>query len=204
MFASFFANGKMRATQALVADKPEGPFRVFGKPLTPENWMCLDGTLYMENEKPYLVFCHEWVQTGDGEILAMPLKEDLSEASGEPRLLFKASESGWSQQIENRGRKGYVTDGPFLVKNENELTMFWSSFRDNHYAVGMAVSTSGSVFGPWKHLKRLLFERDGGHGMYFQGLNGRSYFALHKPNCCLEEHPCFFEIKKLKYGYELL
>jgi len=47
MFGSFMADGKMRATQALVSDKPEGPFQVFGKPLTPSEWMCLDGTFYV-------------------------------------------------------------------------------------------------------------------------------------------------------------
>ncbi len=204
MLASFYADGKMRATQALVADNPQGPFELCGEPLTPKDWMCLDGTLYIEDDIPYLVFCHEWVQIEDGEIVAVPLKKDLSGPSGEARALFKASESGWSQPVHSRGRTGFVTDGPFLVKSEGELTMFWSSFRENAYAVGMAVSESGRLSGPWRHLKNLLFEKDGGHGMCFTDFNGKQYFSLHQPNCALKERPYFFEIRKKEYGYELL
>jgi len=93
MFASFYAEGKNRATQALVADTPTGPFKVFGKPLTPPEWMCLDGTLYLDEDVPYLVFCHEWLQICDGEIAIVPLKQDLSAPNGEPMVLFSASES---------------------------------------------------------------------------------------------------------------
>lgn len=205
MLASFYAEGKMRATQALVADEPQGPYEVCGKPLTPSEWMCLDGTLYIENDTPYLVFCHEWTQNVDGEIAAVPLKKDLTEASGEAKVLFRASESGWAEEISISGGKykGIVTDGPFLVKNKEELTMFWSSFHENNYAVGMAVSKSGSILGPWEHCEKLLFEKDGGHGMCFTGFSGKQYFVLHQPNTSPDERPHFFEIKKVEKGYQI-
>ena len=204
MLASFYAEGKMRTTQALVSDRPQGPFELCGEPLTPKDWMCLDGTLYIEDDIPYLIFCHEWVQIADGEIAMVPLKKDLSGPSGEVKILFKASESGWAQPVHSKGRTGFVTDGPFLVKSKGELTMFWSSFRENAYAVGMAVSESGRLYGPWRHLKKLLFEKDGGHGMCFTDFDGKQYFSLHQPNCAPKERPHFFEVKKMKYGYQLL
>lgn len=203
MLASFYAEGKMRATQALVSDRPEGPYKVFGEPLTPTDWMCLDGTLYIEDDRPYLVFCHEWVQVGDGEIVCVPLKKDLSKADGEPIVLFKASESGWAQPIDGGHVKGIVTDGPCLVKRDGELIMFWSSFHNGVYAVGMAISESGKLAGPWRHLDRLLFEKDGGHGMLFEGLDGKLYFSLHQPNVSPLERPYFFEIEKKEEGYRL-
>lgn len=203
MLASFYAEGKMRVTQALVADRPEGPFRVWGEPLTPSDWMCLDGTLYVEEEQPYLVFCHEWVQAGDGEIAYVPLKQDLSGASGEPTVLFKASESGWAEPIDGGDIKGVVTDGPCLVKRNGELLMFWSSFYNGVYAVGMAQSESGKLIGPWRHLEQLLFDKDGGHGMLFESLEGKLYFSLHQPNFSPAERACFFELEKAKEGYRL-
>ena len=201
MLASFLAEGRMRATQALVSEIPQGPFRVFGEPLTPSDWMCLDGTLYVEHDVPFLVFCHEWAQIGDGEIAMIPLKKDLSGANGEAKVIFKASESGWAQPIELEQWRGIVTDGPFLVKEGRELLMFWSSFRDDVYAVGMAVSESGELAGPWKHLNKLLFEKDGGHGMLFKGFDGKLYFSMHQPNGAPWERPCFYEIEKREEGY---
>lgn len=50
-------------------------------PVTPADWECLDGTLYVAADgTPYLVFCHEWLQVKDGEMCAMPLTPDLTAA----------------------------------------------------------------------------------------------------------------------------
>ncbi len=204
MFASFCSDDRNRATQALVADCPTGPFRVFGEPLTPSDWVCLDGTLYVEEGVPYLVFSHEWVQVDDGEIAIVQLKEDLSAAVGEPKVLFKASESGWADVICNKDKTIYVTDGPWIVKDEEQLLMFWSSFHKGNYAEGIAVSESGKIAGPWKHSKRLLFEKDGGHGMMFESFTGKKNFALHRPNTVTFERPHFLEIEKTSEGYQLM
>ena len=68
MFASFKAEGVCRCTCILKADSPLGPFVPHSKgPITPPDWECLDGTFYVDKEgKPYMVFCHEWVQAIDG------------------------------------------------------------------------------------------------------------------------------------------
>ena len=49
-----------RATQIYVSDSPSGPFEDFsgGKPQTPWEWASLDGTLFIEDGVPYMVFCH--------------------------------------------------------------------------------------------------------------------------------------------------
>ena len=204
LLASFIAEGHNRATQALVAEKPQGPYRVVGNPLTPSEWMCLDGTLYIEDGIPYLVFCHEWLQVKDGEIAVVPLKEDLSGAAGEATVLFSASESGWAHSFEVDDYYGIVTDGPWLVKENDELIMFWSSYHNETYAVGMSVSESGRIAGPWRHLNELLFDKNGGHGMMFHAFDGKAYFALHGPNDHPDERVQFFEIEKKKEGYCLV
>ena len=203
MFATFFSEKRTRATQALVADQPEGPYRVFGEILTPEEWMSLDGTLYIQDGQPYLVFSHEWLQVEDGQIAVVPLKKDLSASLGEPTILFAASESGWAQRVQSGERTAVVTDGPYLVKEDDGLYMFWSSFHKDAYAVGIAVSENGRVEGPWKHISTPLFEKNGGHGMMFENFEGKKYFVMHQPDTAPEERACLFEIEKISRGYRL-
>ena len=61
MLASFKREDLCRGTAILTADDPLGPFvpHSDGR-VTPSNWECLDGTLYVSpDDKPYLVFAHE-------------------------------------------------------------------------------------------------------------------------------------------------
>lgn len=83
-----------RATQILMADSPAGPFKPFAnRPHTPEDWMSLDGTLWVEDGVPYMIFCHEWVQITDGTMELVQLTDDLSGVVGKPRTLFKATDA---------------------------------------------------------------------------------------------------------------
>lgn len=178
MFASFTAKGHMRAVQILVSDKPEGPFIIHSCPLTPNSWMCLDGTFYLEDDIPYMIFCHEWKQTYDGEICLLRLSDDLKKPIGEPKLLFKASESGWASDI-----GGFVTDGPFIHKTaDGELIMTWSSDCGGKYSVGVAKSSNGKVTGKWEHSEKVFSGIDGGHGMIFKSFEGQLCFTMHHPN----------------------
>lgn len=192
MFATFKSETRHRGTQILVSDTPGGLFQpLTAGPVTPSDWECLDGTLYVEEDgTPYIVFCHEWTQIRDGEIAAMPLTADLKTAAGEPVVLFKASESGWSCEFPGRGE--YVTDGPFLFRHDGKLKMLWSSFRNGEYAMGCAYSTNGRISGEWLQEEELIFTEDGGHGMLFEAFDGKKYFSLHRPNCA-PEHPILLE-----------
>lgn len=95
MFASFKADGIPRATQTLVADQPEGPYVANSvQPVTPAGWECLDGTLFVDQQnKPWMVFCREWIEVTDGEMYAVQLADDLIVTVGEPVLLFSASQA---------------------------------------------------------------------------------------------------------------
>ena len=149
MFATFKSNGACRGTQILVANKPDGPFCVHSsEPLTPRDWECLDGTLFVDDDgTPWMVFCHEWLQVHDGEICAVQLNSDLTEALGKPVILFLASEAPWGKDYPNTG--DFVTDGPFLFRSSTgELLMIWSSFGQQGYAIGIARSSTGIISGP--------------------------------------------------------
>ena len=198
MFASFKSESRRRGTAILRAASPPGPFEPWSDgPVTPADWECLDGTFYVSSEgTPYMVFCHEWVQAGDGEIYAVPLTEDLKSAAGKPFLLFRASEAAWSLQIRHStGITGYVTDGPFLwQKEDGTLLCLWSGFSEEGYAQGLAVSDNGRIDGHFTQLDP-LFMKDGGHGMLFRTTEGRLLLALHSPNTHLQERPCFIPVQ---------
>ena len=193
LFGSFKADHRGRATQILESKTPLGPFRpISEKPQTPQNWECLDGTLWVENGVPYMVFCHEWVQCGDGEICAVELSQDLKSAVGEPFLLFKASDNKSVTSIVD-GEIKMVTDGPFLFEEDGKVNMIWSSFVKGKYVVLKAVAHN--LKGPWKHLDS-QFSFDGGHAMIFTAFDGKHYFSLHSPNTLPYERMMFIEYSK--------
>lgn len=200
MFATFKATDKHGGTAILKADSPIGPFHEHSdRQITPKEWECIDGTFFQDqNGKLYMIFVHEWVQISDGAICAVELSKDLRRAVGEPINLFHASEaSGWVKSITNKKRPGnhFVTDGPFLYRTKNNrLIMLWSSFGTEGYTEALAYSENDSVTGKWKQDDRLLFEKDGGHGMVFRTLDGRLLLTLHSPNEHLKEFPHFYEL----------
>ncbi len=198
MLASFKREDVHRGTAILRAETPLGPFVPHSHGcVTPGDWECLDGTLYISRAgKPYMVFCHEWVQAGDGEILALPLTDDLRAAAGEPRLLFRASQAPWVQAVHHSsGMEGYVTDGPFLWRTaDGTLLCLWASFSQGGYTQGVAVSDNGEIDGHFTQAEPLFMD-DGGHGMVFRALDNQLYLTLHSPNRTPLERPCFYPLK---------
>jgi hypothetical protein len=190
LFGSFKSDTHVRATQILVSDTPDGVFTPLSQsPTTPEDWECLDGTFFVEDGVPYMIFCHEWKQVGNGEICAIRLSEDLKKPLGEPFLLFRATDNPGVSCL--TGKEGcFVTDGPFLWREDGLIRMIWSSFFEGRYLVLSA--EADSLRGPWTH-KDSLFPFDGGHAMIFHTLKGDRMISLHSPNKADLERPFFFE-----------
>ncbi len=207
LFASFKSPGRRRATAILRAGGPLGPFLPWGEDaVTPPEWECLDGTLHVDDcGKPWLVFCHEWVQAGGGTICARRLKEDLSGAAGEAVTLFSASDAGWTRRVtHSSGISGHVTDGPSMYRPAcGGLWMLWSSLTGSGYGIGLAVSESGGILGPWRQQERAIFSADGGHGMIFTALSGIKYLAIHSPNQTPDERPLFLKVRERADGLEI-
>lgn len=197
LFGSFKSETHCRATQILVSESPLGPFKVLSEEArTPREWECLDGTLWVEDGIPYMVFCHEWLQCEDGEIVAVQLKPDLSGIVGEPFMLFKASDNPYVESFSGpAGAHCRVTDGPFLYRENGRLNMIWSSFSGDKYAVLEA--SAESLRGKWNHYKS-RFSFDGGHAMIFTDLKGKKYFSLHHPNVPPCERPVFIPYEPRK------
>ena len=169
----------VRGSQILWSDSPQGPFHTFAPHATmPSDMMTIDGTLWVEDGVPYMVYVHEWVQVTDGAIGCVRLKEDLSDIDGEPHNLFRASyvNSTWGAPIRPDGG-GYVTDGPYLCKGKTgKLYMIWTTNNN----CGIAISDSGKLEGPWRQQEKALYI-NGGHGMIFRTFEGELKLVLHAP-----------------------
>ncbi len=203
MFATFTQGNGLRGTYGFVCDSPMGPFTPLSdKPFTPEEWECLDGTLYFNKEgKPYLVFCHEHTQIIDGGMCYVELKEDLTGTVGTPITMFHASEPFYIEKSSDPDFH-YITDGPFLVRNsQDELIMFWSTFINGQYAECLAKSDNGDITGSFIHLEPLS-SSDGGHGMVFEK-EGKKYFTMHSPNVTGFERPGFYPLSEENGSFKI-
>ena len=199
MFATFTRkSNKLRGTYILKADNPLGPFEPHSNGVvTPEEWECLDGTLYINNEgRPYIVFCHEHTQIIDGTICYAPLSEDLTSIAGEAVTMFKASEPYWADKSKFKNEHR-ITDGPFMYRTKTgELLMLWSTFIKKQYAECLVRFNGGEIGMDFEHLPPLV-DNDGGHGMLFTDLEGNLKLTYHTPNISLFEHPFFVDAEDM-------
>ena len=207
LLATFGSGTQKKGAFILKSDSPLGPFVPYSQRLTPENWTCIDGTLYFENDEPYLIFSHSFEDVLDpncedasylGDFCIIKLNSDLTQAVSEPSVLFCAKDAAFAKPVPfGKAEFGveediYFSDGPFLMKlNDEKLHMIFSSWSNNGYAVGAATSENG-VMGPWKLQEFPFYPEDGGHGMFFKDLDQQLIFTLHNPNTKYHEHPAFY------------
>ena len=173
-----------RASHVLVSDKVEGPYTPMNdKTYLPANMPTLDGTFWIDTDnKPYMVYCYEWLQNENGTIEKIELKPDLSGSIGKGKLLFKASDSPWSKQKNKDGTIGpnKVTDGCYLFRTgTGRLGMIWTSWIHDVYVQGVAYSKSGTLDGPWIQEKEPITPPNFGHGMIFKTFEGKTLMAIH-------------------------
>lgn len=200
LIATLGSEGR-KGIQILSCDRPDGTFvPLTQEPITPSAWACLDGTVYIEDGHPILLFSHSVPEECRGAICRMRLTDDLTRAMGEPEVLFYAQDCTWTAPIpfarQEFGVEGdaYFSDGPYLFHTTNgELCMLWSSWGEQGYCMGLSRSTSGRTQGPWVHAGE-PFVNGGGHGMLFTDDAGTTYLTYHTPNDFGEEHPIFVQV----------
>lgn len=210
LITTFGSENRKKGVYTLKAHAPTGPFQPYSQRLTPEDWACIDGSVYFEGGTPWLFFSHSFEDSPDGDMCAVRLSADLSQAAGEPIKLFSAREAPWAKPIpfakKEFGMDGdvYFTDGPYVTESaDGKLYMTWSSWGDCGYAVGVAVSDSGLVQGPWRQEPVPIFPANGGHGMMFRNLKGSLIFTLHFPNDKYKERPMFRRVVADENGLKL-
>lgn len=174
-----------RGTSVFKSESPLGPFKeISDGHITPHGTDSIDGTLYVEDGVPYMVYVqeHTSAEDGVGGMAYARLSDDLTHFVSEPVTIFKANSPVWAD------RDNSVTDGPFLYKtSDGSLVMLWSTF-DSGYIVTTAFSSNGKIDGKWRQNSRALYRRDseneydGGHAMIFTDKSGRLVMAMHSPN----------------------
>ena len=219
LFVSILGANGLRGTQIAVSDTPDGEFKVIAdRPATPLTQSCIDGTLYLEDDVPYIVYSHDWpdnyIKDGDyylGEICACQLSDDLTHPVGEPFTLFRSNDAEWSKREPTlQGWEGgnvwrYGSDGPFLQRMKNgSLLLVWSPIPAGNYVVASAISKNGSIRGSWEHLDEKVFEKNGGHAMFFDGLDGNRKMAIHCPQRWPDERPVFLDVVECGDTYKLI
>ena len=202
----------------MVSDNPIGPFELYSEKLTPENWTCIDGTLWFEDDRAYLIYSHSFEDvldpscadaSYDGEYVMQELSADMKQAVSAPAVILKARDFAWARPFpyarEEFGVEGdvYFSDGPcFMKMSDGRLYMISSTWSKAGYAVGVASSENG-IHGPWTLQEHPLYPENGGHGMFFKDKNGDTIFTLHYPNDKYKEHPVFYRVE-LKDGQLIL
>ncbi|HHV10892.1 MAG TPA: family 43 glycosylhydrolase [Clostridiales bacterium] len=197
------SENKKKAVYALVSDSPKGPFLMHSDgALTPEGWCCIDGSLHFEGDgRLYLIFSHSFEDVPTGDMVAVELSRDLKRAVSGPRVLFNAVTAPWAKPVPfakaefNMDGDVYFTDGPCAYRlKDKTLMIVWSSWTEQGYGVGMAVSGDGTIGGEWRHQEEKLYPGNGGHGMIFCTYEGDLKYLMHYPNDIYQERPCFFDL----------
>jgi beta-xylosidase len=194
-----------RACHLLVSDKAEGPYNPIQKGdsiYLPADRPTLDATLWTDTDgKPYMIYCHEWLQNRNGTVEKIELKPDFSGTVGDGKILFRASESPWSRETTDDGsiRPNMVTDGPFVFRTKKgKLGMLWTSWIRDVYTQGVAYSMSGTLDGPWIQEPEPITPPNYGHGMLFRTFDGRLLMSIHSHAVNSRgqyvRHPHFFNV----------
>lgn len=197
LIVSAYRDDVGRGSFVLVSDGLNTPFAMLtGKYVTPEGWGCLDATLFVYHDKPYLCFANEWMtpitHDGDGSLYIAELKEDLTELVGTPKKIVSGKRSGIAVEILDRVVKGYVAEGPCMYEEDGKIVLLWSTIGKSGYTVVRSVSENG-VLGDYV-FDKIIFDEDGGHCMSFISLTGERLLALHQPNATPNERMKLFTI----------
>jgi len=215
MFLSLMGKHGMRGTEISACDTPDGMFvPLTNKPATPIDNHCIDGTLYVEDGTPYIVYSKDWSRNFYperdeyvGEIWAMPLTDDLKNSAGKAFMLFKSDEAPCSKTPNKCYWNGknvmrYGSDAPFVQRlNSGKLYLTWSPYPGDTYIVAAAVADS--IKGTWSHLDKPLFDGHGGHAMFFDDLEGNRRMCIHCPERPPEERALFLKVVEEDYKLKL-
>lgn len=219
LFVSLLGKTGLRATQIAVADTPAGPFLpLVDRGVTPPDQSCIDGTLYVQHGIPYIIYSHDWpdhyVESQGayvGEICAAQLREDLTCIVGRPFRLFASDEAPISRATPHaitwQGRKGkrYGSDAPFVQRlSDGRLLLTWSPYLNGNYVVLYAIAETGDIHGAWRHGDAPLFDRNGGHAMFFTTFQGERCMCLHAPEAEMQERANLFIVAECPAGMQIL
>ena len=184
-----------RAVHIMSSRLPEGKYKLISggdATYVPAEKTTLDATYFEDTDgRRYLIYCHEWIQNGNGTIEYIELKPDMTGTVGEGVVMTRAHNATWNTSP--------VTDGPYLFRTQTgRLGMIWTSWHGGRYVQGVAYSTTGKIDGPWKHEPLPITPDNYGHGMLFHTFDGELLMSIHSHRTIdeskqqWERHPVLF------------
>ena len=196
LFVSLLGKDGKRGTQIAVSDTVDGIYEpIINAPSTPKADSCIDGTLYVEKGTPYMVYSADWPFNFSsekkcyiGRICAVELTEDLKRPAGKPFVLFESDQAPSSadrpavHDYKGETVTRYGSDAPFILRlSDGRLLLTWSPYPNMNYIVAGAISKNGSIFGKWEHLAEPIYDKNGGHAMFFEDFDGSKKMVIHGP-----------------------
>lgn len=122
-FASRQENGK-HGIGIVKSVSPIGSFiDPVGHPITPINVSCLDGNIFNDGGKKYMVYVID--DNNHWKIVIQELSNDYLRLVGEPKTIIETGDA-WTAGL---------TEGPSLINYQGRYWLFWSSFSVNGYGI---------------------------------------------------------------------
>lgn len=184
-----------RAVHIMSSTLPEGKYTLISggdATYVPAEKTTLDASYFEDTDgKRYLIYCHEWIQNGNGTVEYIELKPDMKGTVGEGVVMTRAHDATWNTSP--------VTDGPYLFRTQTgRLGMIWTSWHGGRYVQGVAYSSTGKMNGPWVHEPLPITPDNYGHGMLFRTFEGQLLMSIHSHRTIdesrqiWERHPTLF------------
>ncbi len=184
-----------RAVHIMSSTLPQGKYTLISggdETYVPAEKTTLDASYFEDTDgKRYLLYCHEWIQNGNGTIEYIELKPDMKGSVGKGVVMTRAHDATWNTSP--------VTDGPYLFRTQTgRLGMIWTSWHGGRYVQGVAYSTTGTLAGPWQHEPLPITPDNYGHGMLFRTFGGQLLMSIHSHRTIdesrqiWERHPVLF------------
>ena len=207
IFLSIKGKNGLRGTEISVSDTPDGIFTpIANRPATPLDKSCIDGTLFVDGDTPYIIYSRDWPNNFIkekgvyvGQIWGQELSKDLTTPVGEPFLMFESNECPYSLERpatgiwEDKPMVRYGSDAPFINRLSNgKLFLTWSPYPNNNYVILGAVADG--IKGKWKHIDKPLYDNNGGHAMFFTTFDGKRKVCMHQPEAWMKERALILDV----------
>jgi beta-xylosidase len=182
------------AIRVAVGDKPEGPFEDSGHVLTPHERFAIDAHPFRDEDGTWYLFYARDVLDGDrvGTSLAVDRLVDMVTLAGEPQTVLRAT-ADWQlfeaeRQIYDRVVDWYTLEGPFVVRRNGRLWLFYSGGAWTGPGYGVSYAVADHPLGPWTEPSpgepALMRSRPGalegpGHNSIAVGPDNADYLVYH-------------------------
>ena len=176
------------------ATRPEGPFTDTGRVLTPHERFAIDAHPFRDADGAWYLFYARDVLDGDriGTSIAVDRLVDMVTLAGEPRPVLRAT-ADWQlfaagREIYERVVDWYTLEGPFVVRRNGRLWLFYSGGAWTGPGYGVSYAVAGHPLGPWTEpapngpavMRSRRGELEGpGHNSVVVGPDGADYLVYH-------------------------